>query len=76
MTATPGDPGFRDITCSLCGRHNRDVHMVGAKDGLIICAVCVARCAEILDADTGLEGPPEGWLNRWPAKSNDLRLEY
>jgi hypothetical protein len=75
MTATPDDdPGFRDVTCSICGRHNRDVHMVGAADGLIICAVCVARCAEVLDADTRLDGPPGGWLSRWPAKSNDLRL--
>jgi hypothetical protein len=70
VTAVPADdPGFRDITCTLCDRHNRDVHMVGAKDGLIICAVCVARCAEILDADTGLDGPPGGWLSRWPAKT-------
>jgi hypothetical protein len=70
MANVSGDagPGFRDITCSLCDRHNRDVHMVGARDGLIICAVCVARCAEVLDADTGLEGPAGGWLRRWPAK--------
>jgi hypothetical protein len=49
------------------------VHMVGAADGLIICAVCVARCAEVLDADTRLDGPPGGWLSRWQAKSNNLR---
>ncbi len=74
MSGTSGDdPGYRDVTCSMCDRHNRDVHMVGARDGLIICAVCVARCAEVLDTDTGLEGPPGGWLARWPAKTGNVR---
>ena len=66
----PTDPGFRDVTCSLCERHNRDVHLVSAKDGLIlICAVCVAKCAGVLDADTGLDAPPGEWQSRWAAKS-------
>jgi hypothetical protein len=60
--------GYRDVTCSFCGRHNREVHMVGGRDGLTICAVCVARCAEILDSDTGVAGPHGGWSSRWPAK--------
>ena len=64
----PADPGYRDITCSFCGRHNRAVHMVGGADGLTICAVCVARCAEILDQDTDIAGPDRGWSGRWPAK--------
>jgi ClpX C4-type zinc finger len=60
--------GYRDVTCSFCDRHNSAVHMVGGRDGLTICAVCVARCAEILDRDTGLAGPEGGWSDRWPAK--------
>jgi hypothetical protein len=62
------DPGYRDVTCSFCGRHNRAVHMVGGRDGLAICAVCVTRCAEILDQDTGVTGPDGGWSGRWPDK--------
>lgn len=63
-------PGFRDITCTVCDRHNRDVHMVGARDGLIICSVCVARCAEVLDGEVGIDGPPAGWSSRWPPKAH------
>ena len=63
------DPGYRDVVCSFCDRHNREVHMVGGRDGLIICAACVARCADILDRDTGVDGPPGGWTGRWPAKN-------
>jgi hypothetical protein len=62
------DPGYQDVTCSFCDRHNREVHMVSGRDGLIICAVCVARCAEFLDGDCGLAGPDGGWAGRWPAK--------
>jgi hypothetical protein len=62
------DPGYRDVTCSFCERHNRQVHMVGGRDGLTICSICVARCADILDQDTGLAGPDGGWAARWPPK--------
>ena len=62
------DPGHRDVTCSFCDRHNREVHMVGGRDGLTICSHCVARCAEILDQDTGVPSPSAGWTGRWPAK--------
>ncbi|HVQ95866.1 MAG TPA: ClpX C4-type zinc finger protein [Mycobacteriales bacterium] len=68
MTDQPADPGYRDVTCSFCDRHNRDVHMVGGRDGLVICSVCVAGCAESLDGDTGIAGPEGGWSARWPAK--------
>jgi hypothetical protein len=64
----PTDPGYTDVTCSFCDRHNREVHMVGGRDGLTICSVCVAACAVHLDADTGLDAPPGGWSDRWPAK--------
>ena len=57
---------FQDRTCSFCGRHNRDVHLVATESGLTICQVCVARCAEIIDADVGLE--PLSWTARWPPK--------
>ncbi len=66
------DAGYAEHTddvCSLCDRHNREVHMVGARDGFVICSVCVARCAEILDADTGVGSPSGGWIGRWPAKA-------
>ena len=36
--------------------------------GLIVCQVCVAKCAEIFDEEVGLEGPREGWAARWPLK--------
>jgi hypothetical protein len=37
LTAAPVDgAGFRDVMCSICGRHNREVHMLGAANGLII----------------------------------------
>jgi len=64
----PASSGYRDVTCSFCGRHNREVHMVGGRDGLTICAVCVAGCAEILDRDTGVPSPEGEWSDRWPAK--------
>jgi hypothetical protein len=53
---------------SFCDRHNRQEHMVGGRDGLIICAACVARCADILDRDTGIASPAGGWTGRWPAR--------
>jgi hypothetical protein len=59
---------FSDVVCSFCGRHNREVRVVANDAGLIVCQVCVARCAEIFDAEVGLAGPPEGWLARWPLK--------
>jgi hypothetical protein len=66
--AEQSDPGYTDVTCSFCDRHNRQVHMVGGRDGLIICTVCVARCAEALDRDTGVVSPAGGWSGRWPTK--------
>jgi len=42
--AEQSDPGYRDVISSFCDRHNRAVHMVGGRDGLIIYAICVARC--------------------------------
>ncbi len=71
MTASrpPGDPGFRDVTCSFCDRHNRTVHMVAGRDGLTVCQVCVAAAAESIDRDTGIEPPPGGWRSRWPEKT-------
>jgi len=39
-----------------------------AREDLRICQVCVARCAEIIDADIGVESPPGGWTGRWPLK--------
>jgi hypothetical protein len=61
------DPShYQDVTCSFCGRHNREVHLVAKDSGLTICQVCVARCAEIIDADVGLE--PFPWSERWPLK--------
>jgi hypothetical protein len=64
----PADPGYRDVTCSFCDRHNREVHAVAGRDDLIICSVCVSRCAETLDGECGLAAPPGGWAGRWPAK--------
>jgi hypothetical protein len=64
-----GDAGYRDVTCSFCDRHNRDVHVVAGRDGLRICQVCVAKCAEAIDGDTGVESPPGGWSARWPLKT-------
>lgn len=60
--------GYRDVRCSFCDRHNRDVHVVAGRDGLVICQVCVAKCAEVVDADTGVPSPPGGWSSRWPLK--------
>jgi hypothetical protein len=31
--------------------------------------VCVARCAEIFDEETGVEPPADGWSRRWPLKA-------
>jgi len=61
------DTGHHDVRCSFCGRHNEQVHIV-AREDLRICQVCVARCAEIIDADIGVESPPGGWTGRWPLK--------
>jgi hypothetical protein len=64
------DPShFSDVTCSLCGRHNRHVRVVATKAGPIICQVCVAKCAEIFDQEVGLTPPAGGWSERWPLKS-------
>ena len=63
------DPNhFSDVVCSFCGRHNRDVRVVANDAGLIVCQVCVAKCAAIFDEEVGLEGPQGGWSMRWPLK--------
>jgi ATP-dependent protease Clp ATPase subunit len=58
---------LRDVVCSFCGRHNRDVRVVENDAGLIICQVCVAKCALIFDEEVGIE-PRQDWLARWPPK--------
>ncbi len=57
-----------DVVCSFCGRHNREVPVVTNADGLIICQVCVAKCATIFDDEVGLEPPTAPWAERWPLK--------
>jgi hypothetical protein len=64
----PGLGGYRDLTCSFCDRHNREVHLVAGRDGLTICQVCVAACATVMDGETGVAGPEGGWAARWPLK--------
>jgi hypothetical protein len=59
---------FSDVVCSFCGRHNREVRVVTNDAGLVICQVCVAKCADIFDAEVGLEAPAAGWATRWPLK--------
>lgn len=65
----PGEPGYQDVNCSFCDRHNRDVHLVAGRDGLTICQVCIAKCGEILDGDAGTAGPRIDWPARWPTKT-------
>ena len=60
---------FSDVVCSFCGRHNREVRVVANDAGLIICQVCVAKCAAIFDEEVGLAPPANGWSARWPLKS-------
>lgn len=63
------DPShFSDVTCSFCGRHNRDVRVVANDAGLIICQVCVAKCADIFDQEVGVASPESSWSTRWPLK--------
>jgi ATP-dependent protease Clp ATPase subunit len=63
------DPShFSDVTCSFCGRHNRDVRVVANDAGLIICQVCVAKCADIFDQEVGIASPEGSWSARWPLK--------
>jgi hypothetical protein len=64
----PDPSHFSDVTCSFCGRHNREVRVVANDAGLIICQVCVAKCAGIFDEEVGLEPPDGGWSARWPPK--------
>jgi hypothetical protein len=59
---------FSDVVCSFCGRHNREVRVVANDAGLIVCQVCVAKCAEIFDEEVGIEPPAGGWSTRWPLK--------
>jgi hypothetical protein len=60
--------GYTDVSCSFCGRHNREAHMVG-RDELRICSVCVSRAAAVLDVDAGTAGPVVDWATRWPLKA-------
>lgn len=66
----PGDPGYRDVTCSFCDRHNRTVHMVAGRNGLTICQVCVAAAAESIDRDADVDPPSRGWRARWSEKTH------
>ena len=59
---------FSDAVCSVCGRHNREVRVVATENGLILCQVCVAKCATIFDEEAGLDAPEGGWVGRWPLK--------
>ena len=59
---------FFDVVCSVCGRHNRGVRVVATENGLILCQVCVAKCATIFDEEVGLDAPEGGWAGRWPLK--------
>jgi hypothetical protein len=65
------DPSqFSDVVCSFCSRHNREVRVVSTDAGLIICQVCVAKCAQIFDEEVGIAGPEAGgWSTRWPLKT-------
>jgi len=63
-----GTIGYSDVRCSFCNRHNREVRVVAHSD-IIICQVCVARCADIFDGDVGIEAPEGGWASRWPIKT-------
>ena len=67
--AVQGPSHFSDVTCSFCGRHNREVRVVTNDAGLVVCQVCVAKCADIFDEEVGLDPPEGGWASRWPLKS-------
>jgi ATP-dependent protease Clp ATPase subunit len=59
----PEDPThFRDVVCSFCGRHNREVRVVANDAGLVICQVCVAKCAQIFDEEVGSTRRKTGWV--------------
>jgi ClpX C4-type zinc finger len=60
---------FSDVMCSFCGRYNREVRVVTNDAGLVICQVCVAKCAEIFDEEVGLEPVEPRWRDRGPLKS-------
>ena len=65
--------GWTDVSCSFCGLHNREAHMVG-RDELRICSVCVARAAAVLDVAAGADGPTIEWSSRWPLKGGSDRV--
>ena len=44
------------------------VRVVTNDEGLIVCQVCVAKCADIFDAEVGLEGPEGGWTTTLAAQ--------
>ena len=65
----PDDPTqFSDVRCSFCGRHNREVRVVTNDARLVVCQVCVAKCAAIFDEEVGVDSPVD-WSVRWPLKS-------
>jgi hypothetical protein len=66
-TPEPLESGHHDIRCSFCDRHNEHVRVVAHHD-VVICQVCVARCAEIFDEEVGVISPSGGWSGRWPMK--------
>ena len=68
MTEDPSH--YSDVVCAFCGRHNREVRVVSNDAGLIICQVCVAKCAEIFDGEVDIEPPEAGWAPRWPLKTS------
>jgi len=43
------------------------VRVVTNDAGLIICQVCVAKCAMIFDEEVGVDAPVD-WSGRWPLK--------
>ena len=64
-------PEYTDINCTICGRHNRTVHMVGLAEDLRLCSVCVAKVGAVMDGEAGVVGPEIEWAGRWPSKDSD-----
>jgi hypothetical protein len=66
-----GGPEYTDVSCSICGRHNRIAHMVGLTDALRLCSVCVSEVGAVMDGEVGAVGPQIDWSSRWPLKRPD-----
>lgn len=71
MTVVDDGPDFTDVTCTVCGRHNRVAHMVGLTDEVRICSVCTAKVGAVMDGEAGVVGPAVDWPSRWPLKRPD-----